>query len=71
VRKGTERRMRAWRKKIMGSKVLNLRPAHGFNGASAAPRLQHRARRVSGTFAHERTSPPPPPTKQVPTRTTP
>jgi hypothetical protein len=41
----------------MESKVLNPCPTHGFKGASAAPRLRRRARRVSGTFAHTRVRP--------------
>jgi hypothetical protein len=41
----------------MGSRLLNLRPTRGFKGASAAPRLRHRACRVSGTFAHTRARP--------------
>jgi hypothetical protein len=45
------------RKKTMESKVLNPCPTHGFKGASAAPRLRRRARRVSGTFAHTRVRP--------------
>jgi hypothetical protein len=57
VRNGMKSWMRARRKKIMGSKVLNLCPAHGFKGASAAPRLRRRARCVSGTFAHKRAPP--------------
>jgi hypothetical protein len=39
------------------SKVPNLRPTCGFKGASTAPHLQRRARRVSGTFAHTRARP--------------
>jgi hypothetical protein len=45
------------RKKLMGSKVLNLCPTRSFKGTSAAPRLRRRACRVSGTFAHTRTRP--------------
>jgi hypothetical protein len=41
----------------MESKVLNLRPTRGFKGARAAPRLRHRARRVSESFAHTRARP--------------
>jgi hypothetical protein len=49
------------RKKIMGSKVLNLCPTHGFKGASAAPHLRRWARPVSKIFAHARAPHPPPP----------
>jgi hypothetical protein len=49
--------MRARRKKIMGSNVLNPCPTRGFKGASAAPRLQRRTRRVSETLAHVRVRP--------------
>jgi hypothetical protein len=57
MRRSAGRGMRAWRKKIMGSKVLNLCPTRGFQGASVAPRLQCRACRVSKTLAHVRVCP--------------
>jgi hypothetical protein len=52
-----ERDASARGRKWWESKVLNLRVTRGFKGASAAPRLRHRARRVSGTFAHTRAPP--------------
>jgi hypothetical protein len=66
MRRSAGSRMRARRKKIMGSKVLNPCPTHSFKGANATPRLQHRARRVSETLVHARA-----PAKQAPTHTTP
>jgi hypothetical protein len=47
-----QRRRRQWE-----SKVLNLCPTRGFKVASAPPRLQRRACRVSETFAHTCTRP--------------
>jgi hypothetical protein len=49
MRKCMESRMRAWKEKVMGSKVLNPCPTHGFKGASAAPYLRRWARHVTAT----------------------
>jgi hypothetical protein len=57
MQKSTESGMQARMKKIMVSKVLNLRLTRSFKGTSAAPHHRCRARRVSGTFAHTRARP--------------
>jgi hypothetical protein len=66
LRRSAGSRMRLRRKKIMGSKVPNSCPTHGFKGARAAPRLRRRACRVSETLSHALTS-----AKQTPTHTMP